>query len=64
MRVDARILVDEINHLAGLDLPEGDWDTVGGLVVFDSFGRVPTEGESCVVDGFDLRVEQCRAGAS
>ncbi len=57
VRVDARILVDEINHLAGLDLPEGDWDTVGGLV-FDSFGRVPVEGESCLVDGFDLRVER------
>ncbi len=57
VRVDARILIDEINHLAGLDLPEGDWDTVGGLV-FDSFGRVPAEGEGCIVDGFDLRVER------
>ncbi len=57
VRVDARILVDEINHLAGLELPEGDWDTVGGLV-FDSFGRVPAEGEVCLVDGFELRVER------
>lgn len=57
VRVDARILIDEINHLAGLGLPEGDWDTVGGLV-FDSFGRVPAEGENCVVGAYTLWVER------
>ncbi|MEM9654776.1 MAG: hemolysin family protein [Actinomycetota bacterium] len=57
LRVDARILIDELNDVASIDLPEGDWDTVGGLV-FDVFGRVPTRGEECEVDGFKLRVEQ------
>ncbi len=57
LRVDARILIDELNHIAGLELPEGDWDTVGGLV-FDAFGRVPTEGETRVCDGYPLRVER------
>jgi putative hemolysin len=57
LRVDARILIDELNDLAGLDLPEGDWDTVGGLV-FDRFGRIPVAGEICVSDGYMLRVER------
>ncbi len=55
-RVDARILIDELNDIAGMELPQGDWDTVGGLV-FDTFGRVPARGEECEVDGYRLRVE-------
>ncbi len=57
LQVDARILIDELNGLAGLALPEGDWDTVGGLV-FDIFGRIPHEAETCEVDGYTLRVER------
>jgi CBS domain containing-hemolysin-like protein len=57
LRVDARILIDELNDFAGLQLPEGAWDTVGGLV-FDEFGRVPTAGEICEVDGYRLKVER------
>ncbi|MGI9595704.1 MAG: hemolysin family protein [Acidimicrobiales bacterium] len=56
-KVDARIMIDELNDLVDINLPEGDWDTVGGLV-FDVFGRVPTRGEECEVDGYRLRVEQ------
>ena len=56
-RVDARMLIDELNDAVGIGLPEGDWDTVGGLV-FDVFGRVPKRGEECEVDGYRLRVEQ------
>lgn len=57
LRVDARISIDELNDLAAMNLPEGDWDTVGGLV-FDRFGRVPTIGETCDVNGYNLRVER------
>jgi CBS domain containing-hemolysin-like protein len=57
LKVDARILIDELNDLAGIELPEGDWDTVGGLV-FDLFGRVPKRGEECEVDDYRLRVDQ------
>ena len=46
-----------VNDQAEMDLPEGDWDTVGGLV-FDRFGRVPTVGETCVVNGYPFRVER------
>jgi CBS domain containing-hemolysin-like protein len=57
LRVDARILIDELNDVADIELPQGDWDTVGGLV-FDTFGRVPKRGEECEVDGYRLQVDQ------
>jgi CBS domain containing-hemolysin-like protein len=57
LHVDARISIDELNDLAAMDLPEGNWDTVGGLV-FDRFGRVPTVGDACDVNGYSLRVER------
>lgn len=46
LAVNARMPVDEVNELLGRPgLPEGDWDTVGGLV-YSLLGHVPTEGES------------------
>ena len=45
IRVHARTPLDEVNDLLGARLPEGDWDTVGGLV-YDRIGHVPVEGES------------------
>jgi putative hemolysin len=57
VRVDARLPVDELSEILGAELPEGDWDTVGGLV-FDLLGHVPTEGEAVEVQGFRLRAEK------
>jgi CBS domain containing-hemolysin-like protein len=62
--VSARLAVDELSDLVDARLPEGDWDTVGGLL-FNVLGRVPVEGESVEVDGFTLvaeRVEGNRVG--
>ncbi len=47
--VDARMPVDQLGQLLGVELPEGDWDTVGGLVL-GLAGRVPREGESFEFD--------------
>ena len=57
VRVDARVPVDEINDLLGIDLPHDDWDSVGGLV-FNLLGRVPSPGEAVEVDGYRLSVEK------
>ncbi len=57
VRVNARMALDELNELLEIDLPEGDWDTVGGLV-FNLLGHVPHEGETVVVDGHQLRAER------
>jgi len=60
VRVKARMPVDELNDLVGIDLPEGDWDSVGGLM-FHSLGHVPTEGETVEIDGHVLRAERVQA---
>ncbi|MEX2659123.1 MAG: hemolysin family protein [Acidimicrobiales bacterium] len=57
VRVNARMPLVELNDLLDLDLPEGTWDTVGGLV-FDQLGHVPSEGEELVVQGHVLRAEK------
>jgi CBS domain containing-hemolysin-like protein len=56
-RVNARMPLDEVNDLLHADFPEGDWETIGGLV-FNHLGHVPSEGESVSVDGFLLRAEK------
>ena len=42
--VDGGVLVSDLNELLGFEIPEGDYDTVGGFV-FSSLGRVPEEGD-------------------
>jgi len=48
--VDARLDVDDLAEVVGVDLPSDEWDTVGGLVL-ELAGRVPYEGERFVHDG-------------
>lgn len=57
LRVDGRMLIDELTDLTGIELPVGDWDTIGGLV-FDLFGRVPREEERAESEGYVLEVER------
>jgi putative hemolysin len=56
-RVQAGMAIDEVNELLSIELPEGDWDTLGGLV-FHLAGHVPAEGELVECDGHRLRVER------
>ena len=43
-RVDGRMPIDDLAELMASELPDEDWDTVGGLVL-GLAGRVPLEGE-------------------
>jgi CBS domain containing-hemolysin-like protein len=57
VRVNARMAIDELNELLHTTLPEGDWDTVGGLM-FNLLGHVPHEGEAVEFDGHRLRADK------
>ena len=57
VRVNGAMPVDEVNDLLDGELPEGDWDTVGGLM-FHLLGHVPTEGEQIECEGLILRAER------
>ena len=54
-RVDARLPVGELEAVLGTELPEGDWNTVGGLVL-GLVGRIPRPGEQAQVPGHRLVV--------
>ena len=45
------------NELLDVELPQDEWDTVGGLV-FNTLGHVPVEGECVRVDGLEFCAER------
>jgi CBS domain containing-hemolysin-like protein len=49
--------LDEVNDLLRAQLPEGDWDTIGGLLLAQ-LGHVPAEGESVEVAGWQLAAQR------
>jgi len=57
LAVNARMSIDDLNDVLNGALPEGDWDSVGGLLIA-LLGHVPAEGESADVDGHRLRAER------
>jgi CBS domain containing-hemolysin-like protein len=57
IRVDAKMPIDEVNELLGIELPHEEWDTVGGLV-FGLTGRVPVAGEKVGYDAVEFLTER------
>jgi CBS domain containing-hemolysin-like protein len=57
LRVPGRTSIDDVNDELGIELPDDEWDTVGGLV-FNLLGKVPDEGESVSFQGLEFRTER------
>ena len=57
IRVHGRTPLDQVNDWLRARLPEGDWDTIGGLV-YDRLNHVPVEGESVVVGDWRLTAQR------
>lgn len=57
--VDGATALDEVSDLIGVDLPEGDYDTIAGFVV-EQLGRIPQPDEHPVVtfENVTLTVEE------
>jgi len=55
--VDGGASIDDVHEQVGVDLPEGDYVTLGGFL-FDAFGHIPEEGEKLTHDGWELRVAE------
>ena len=53
--IDGQTNVDDVRDRIGIDIPDGEYVTLGGLL-FERFGHIPTEGESVRVGDWDLRV--------
>jgi CBS domain containing-hemolysin-like protein len=54
-RLDGGMSIDDANQELGLDLPEGDYETVAGFVL-DHLGHVPRQGEQFVYNGLRITV--------
>lgn len=55
--VDAIISIDEINEILNIEIPENDFETLGGFI-FDLLGRVPKKGEKIEYQNFQIIIEQ------
>jgi len=50
---DARISIDDLNELLGLELPSEEWDSLGGLM-YNLMGKIPKQGETVVYSNLRL----------
>ena len=53
--IDGQTNVDDVRDRIGIEIPDGEYVTLGGLL-FERFGHIPTEGESVRVGDWDMRV--------
>jgi magnesium and cobalt exporter, CNNM family len=58
-RVSGKTPIDDVNELLGTELPDGEWDTLGGFVL-DLFGKIPESGEEVSFQGLTFKVEEVR----
>jgi putative hemolysin len=59
LRLDARMLIEDLNNLLDVEWPSEDWDSVGGLV-FNELGHPASEGEQVEYEGYLLRAERVK----
>ncbi len=57
IRAPGRTSIDEVSEALGIELPDEEWDTVGGLV-FNLLGHVPEADETVRFQGLEFRTER------
>jgi CBS domain containing-hemolysin-like protein len=58
--ISGKVEVDFINEKYDLDIPIGDYGTVGGFITSQT-GRIPAEGENITIDGFNIQIIRANA---
>ena len=56
LSIQAQTPIDEVSEALGVELPEGEYDTLSGFL-YERFGRIPGVGESVEWQGFRFLVE-------
>ena len=54
---DARVNLEFLAEKADIELPVGDFDTLGGFV-FDLFGKIPVKNEKIEYKGYDFIIQE------
>jgi gliding motility-associated protein GldE len=55
----AKASIEDVNEELGINLPEEEFETIGGLI-FNALGKIPTIGEAVEINGVSLIVEKMR----
>ncbi len=58
--IDGRAEIDAVEDALSVDLPEGDYNTIAGLVL-EALGRIPEPGDEAVVGPIEIRVVSASA---
>ncbi|HEY3673728.1 MAG TPA: hemolysin family protein [Acidimicrobiia bacterium] len=56
LRVPGRMPIDDVSDELGIELPDTEWDTVGGLIL-NLLGHVPEDGESVQFKNLEFTAE-------
>jgi CBS domain containing-hemolysin-like protein len=56
-RVDGKVAIDEVNELLDVELPDEEWDTVGGLML-GLLGAIPDEGQEVAYQNLVFTAEK------
>jgi CBS domain containing-hemolysin-like protein len=56
-RVNGRVSIDDVNELLDVELPQDEWDTVGGLM-YGLLGAVPKQGDTVVYENLTFTAER------
>ncbi len=58
-RIDGGMSIYDVREELGLDLPDGDYETVAGYVL-EQLGHIPREGETVTIDGYRIAVSDVK----
>jgi CBS domain containing-hemolysin-like protein len=53
--ISGRVEVDALNEKYNLNIPDGNYETIGGYVT-SRLGRIPIQGENVSIDNFDILI--------
>jgi magnesium and cobalt exporter, CNNM family len=56
-RVDGKLAIDELNEILDAELPDEEWDTIGGLVL-GLLGEIPDEGQGVTFQNLRFTAER------
>lgn len=57
IRVNGHLTIEDLNEVLDAELPNEEWDTVGGLMA-GLLGRIPQLGDEVALEGITFRAEQ------
>ncbi len=55
--VDARLEIERLGEFFGVEIPEGDYESVGGFII-SLLGRIPQDNEKVVFEDLEITIKK------